>query len=191
MNENYQALESAITSATLSGAYKMELRHNPSGLPSAWLALEDKDDISEALEQLRAISTRMATMTVYRPNADIEPDTHEVAYHMVLGGMPVTVTVVLKKVDCLPSAAKHFPNLDWEERELMELTGIEVAGHPSPRRLLLDESIEAGIFDRLVPYSEMTNAANQDVLWNRIRQDTGAAEQRRQETPDTFDRRTK
>ena len=73
----------------------------------------------------------------------------------------------------------------------MELTGIEVLGHPNPRRLLLDESIEAGIFDRLVPYSEMTNAANQDALWNRIRQDTGVAEKHRQETPDAFGRRTK
>ena len=55
MSEHYRTLESSITSANLSGAYKMELRHNPSGLPSAWLALEDKDDISEVLEQLAKV----------------------------------------------------------------------------------------------------------------------------------------
>jgi NADH:ubiquinone oxidoreductase subunit C len=191
MNDQYAKLESVLASSGLDEHCEVSLKHNPSGLPSAWLLLQRKDDIVGLLESLRSIGTRMATMTVYRPDAAALPDTHGVSYHMVLEGMPITISLRLDKDDFLPSAARLFPHLDWEERELMELSGVEVRGLPNPRRLLLDESIEAGVFDRLVPFSEMTNAMDGDAVWARIREYGDAAAARRQAQPDSFGRREK
>ena len=35
-----------------------------------------------------------------------------------------------------------FPTCDWHERELMEMFGVEVTGHPRPVKLLLSELFE-------------------------------------------------
>jgi len=35
-----------------------------------------------------------------------------------------------------------YPTCDWHEREMMEMFGIEVAGHPRPVKLLLPEPFE-------------------------------------------------
>ncbi|MEW8376347.1 MAG: NADH-quinone oxidoreductase subunit C [Candidatus Thiodiazotropha sp.] len=191
MNGRFRKLKAAVDSARLEGYCDSALKDNPSGLPSAWLVLEQKDDIHSLLHSMRSIGARMATMTVYRPDAAKFPDMHEIAYHMVLEGMPVTVTVRLEKDDFLPSATRIFPNLDWDERELMELTGVEVRGHPNPRRLFLDKSIESGVFDRLVPYSEMTNVTSGDAVWQRVREQSDAAEIRRRQNPDSHVRRNK
>ncbi|MET0068438.1 MAG: NADH-quinone oxidoreductase subunit C [Candidatus Thiodiazotropha sp.] len=191
MNERFLELETAVEKARLGGHCGSILKYNPSGLPSAWLVLEQKDDIHSLLHSLRSIGARMATMTVYRPDAAKFPDMHEISYHMVLEGMPVTITVKLNKDEFLPSATRIFPNLDWDERELMELSGIEVRGHPNPRRLFLDEKIESGVFDRLVPYSEMTNVTSGDAVWQRVREQSGAAEIRRRRNPHNTVRRNK
>ena len=71
----------------------------------------------------------------------------------------------------LPSITPQFANSDWHEREMMELYGIQVMGHPNPRRLFLDEELDAGILNEAVPLSIMMNGACTTDLWERILQD--------------------
>ena len=74
----------------------------------------------------------------------------------------------------VPSITPLFANADWHEREMMELYGISVTGHPNPRRLFLDEELDAGILNEAVPLSIMMNGACTTDLWERILKEKGA-----------------
>jgi NADH-quinone oxidoreductase subunit C len=176
-----RSLKELVDSLGFGAACRLSFRDNPSGLTSAWLEFDANPDFLRFAEGFRGIGGRLATITVYRPDAANAPQTHELAYHLLLDGMPVTAKVSVPVGQALLSITPVFANADWEEREIMELSGIEIEGHPNPRRMFLDESIEAGVFDRYVPYSEITNAANHEAVWERIKRDSRAAWLRRQE----------
>jgi NADH-quinone oxidoreductase subunit C len=42
----------------------------------------------------------------------------------------------------VPTISDLFPTCDWHEREMMEMFGIQVQGHPRPVKLLLSEPFE-------------------------------------------------
>lgn len=149
---------------------------SPQKLASAWLRLESKDDLFALATAFHAAGIRLATTTVYQPDPKNRPDCHEVTYHFMLEGLPVTVTVSVEDGEALPSVTSLYPNADWEERELMELCDVPVSDHPNPRRLFLDESVNAGIFDKYVAMSELTNLANADAVWKRIREECQTAD---------------
>ena len=46
---------------------------------------------------------------------------------------------VAAKDPWVPSITSIFPSANWHEREMMECFGIEVRGHPDPRKLLLPD----------------------------------------------------
>ena len=46
---------------------------------------------------------------------------------------------VSEKDPWVPTVVGIYPTADWHEREMMELFGIEVRGHPDPRKLLLPD----------------------------------------------------
>jgi hypothetical protein len=169
MNDSLARLEALLAEPGLAGCGTLTVRTNASGLSTAWLVLANHDLWPTFAARLSAIGGRLATTTVYRPRPDEEPGTHEVAFHMVLSGLPVTVKVTVREGQALRSVARLFPNADWEEREMMELANVAFADQPNPRRLFIDESIEAGVLDRLVPYSEFTNATDHAAIWARIR----------------------
>lgn len=162
-------LESLLRDFDPATAAAARFRDNPSGLTSAWVDLDTPAALPRLAEALQANGARLGTTTVYRHDVAGAPGDHTIAYHFVLGGMPITVKVRLAAGAVLPSVTPLFPNADWEEREMMELTGIAIGDHPDPRRMFLDESIEAGVYDRYVPYSDFTNAARHEEIWQRVR----------------------
>lgn len=180
MSDAYSRLQAIVAKTGIVTSCQLALKTNPSGLPSAWMTLESTKDINRLASELSAIGGRLATITVYRPDAIGAPGTHEVAYHLVLVGMPITVKVTVKEGDSLSSLARLFPNAEWEEREVMELGGVRIDDHPNPRRMFLDETIEEGVFDRFVPYSEFTNTANHGAIWARIKEESDKAKNGKQ-----------
>jgi hypothetical protein len=132
------------------------------------------------MQAARGLDARLATTTIYRPDPKETPGAHEITYHLLVKGIPLTIKVLVPEGVELPSIRGLFINADWEEREVMELTGIAITGHEGAKRLFLDESIEAGIFDRLVPFSEMTNANAGDATWARIKEQSRVDHPRRE-----------
>ena len=96
----------------------------------------------------------------------------ELCYHFELEGVVYNITATLTaEHSTVPSITPLFANADWHEREMMELYGIHVANQPNPRRLFLDEELDAGILNEAVPLSIMMNGACTTDLWERILKD--------------------
>jgi NADH:ubiquinone oxidoreductase subunit C len=93
---------------------------------------------------------------------------YELAYHFDVGGDTLTLLVDVPAGGSVDSLTPLFRTADWNERELMELYAIAVRDHPDPRRLFIDSSIEPAVFERLIPFSTLVNAASTDSLWKKI-----------------------
>lgn len=106
----------------------------------------------------------------------IDGTSYEIAYHFDVDGDTLTLMVFLPAGGgAVPSLTPLFRNADWSERELMEIYSIRVDGHPDPRRLFLDESVDAAVLERLIPYSTLVNAASTKSLWEKILEQKGGA----------------
>ncbi|SBW06235.1 Carbon monoxide-induced hydrogenase NuoC-like protein CooU [uncultured Alphaproteobacteria bacterium] len=128
---------------------------------------EDGDDAGEAgePEPPRALG-----------GVAIDGTSYEIAYHFDVDGDTLTLMVFLPAGGAdVPSLTPLFRNADWSERELMEIYSIRVAGHPDPRRLFLDESVDAAVLERLIPFSTLVNAASTKSLWEKILEQKGGA----------------
>ena len=55
------------------------------------------------------------------------------------GGPPerVRLTVALDDGEAVPSVVEMWPTADWHEREQFDMMGIEFAGHPNLKRLIM------------------------------------------------------
>ena len=133
-----------------------------------WFRLGTPRMLTQGAEILRQADARLAMVTAYNRRQLSEP-MQEVCYHFEIKGVIYNMTVTLNREwPTVPSITPLFANADWHEREMMELYGIQVMGHPNPRRLFLDEELDAGILNEAVPLSIMMNGACTTDLWERI-----------------------
>ncbi|MEA3402783.1 MAG: NADH-quinone oxidoreductase subunit C [Armatimonadota bacterium] len=69
----------------------------------------------------------------------------EVLYHFVTGGLALNVRAAVDKgVDEIDSITPLVPAAVLYEREVAEMLGVEMIGHPDPRRLVLPEDWPEG-----------------------------------------------
>ncbi|MDI9585447.1 MAG: NADH-quinone oxidoreductase subunit C [Acidobacteriota bacterium] len=69
-------------------------------------------------------------------------DELEVIYHLSMIGSPMIVRVSAKlprRGASVQTVTDIWPGASWPEREMLEMYGIGVEGHPDPRHLLLPE----------------------------------------------------
>ena len=136
-----------------------------------WFRRDTPRQLPQAAAILRKVGARLAMVTAYNRRQLSEP-MQEVCYHFELKGVIYNLTVTLNgEWPTVPSITPLFANADWHEREMMELYGIQVTDHPDPRRLFLDEELDAGILNEAVPLSIMMNGACTTDLWERILKD--------------------
>ena len=45
---------------------------------------------------------------------------------------------------------------------------IEVLNHPNPKRLFLDERLDAGIMAKLIPFSSLVHGTGSKDLWEHV-----------------------
>lgn len=156
----------------------IEWRTGSKGVMTGWCRLREATLIRPAAEAVASLGGRLSTTTAYLSASARQRGVREIAYHFDLDGTTLTLTIELPlEAAQVPSLTPVFRNADWNEREFMELYDIRVVGHPRPRRLFLDESIEPAVFERLIPFSTFTNGASGKVLWDKV-----MATNRREET---------
>lgn len=98
----------------------------------------------------------------------LDGTSYELTHHFDLAGDTVTVVAFVGAGDSIASLTPLYRAADWPEREIMETYALTVAGHPDPRRLFIDASIEPSVLERLIPFSTLVNAASTKDLWDRI-----------------------
>lgn len=136
-----------------------------------WFRLRQPAQILDAATLLHAQGARLAMIAAYSENRE-KHLLHDACYEFVQGGVVYNITVNTDASnDSIPSITPIFANADWHEREMMELFGIKITAHPNPRRLFLDEKLDAGLMGEIVPLSVLMNGANSTDLWERILSD--------------------
>lgn len=129
--------------------------HNPAGLP-------------QAAEVLRNHAARLCTVTALNLKLYDDPVIC-LNYHFDVAGAIVTVAVTLDPIEnTVPTITQLFKNADWCERECAELYDLHVAGNTNPERLFLDDSIDEGILNEVIPLSIMMNGACTTDMWEHI-----------------------
>lgn len=151
------------------------VRHTEDSFGNAyhWFSLEKPEYIVDAAKTLHGPGARLAIIAAYNEQGvqqqEKEVRMQNACYEFVLHGVVYSVTVHLNpEHPTVPSITPIFANADWHEREMMELYGIRVTGHPNPRRLFLDEELDKGLLGQAVPLSVMMNGASSTDLWERI-----------------------
>jgi len=82
----------------------------------------------------------LSTITGYDNGREIE-----ILYHFVADGVSLTVrAAVPKDVNRIDTITPVVPAAVLYEREVMDLLGVTMVGHPDPRRLLLPEDWPEG-----------------------------------------------
>lgn len=159
-----EALDRAV-----SGSVSIDWKTDFKGVQTGWCKLPKSAQLLAAGGAIAEIGGRLSTVTAYLAQKYLVQGRREIAYHFDLDGTTLTLTIELPLDKAqVPSLTPLFRNADWNEREFMELYDIEVIGHPDPRRLFIDESIEPAVFDRLIPYSTLTNGAGSKTLWEAV-----------------------
>ncbi|MDR3440687.1 NADH-quinone oxidoreductase subunit C [Telmatospirillum sp.] len=154
--------------AAAADRYQVNWRTDVKGVTTGWCVLDDKDELVAVARALTELSARLSTITAYGAEKAKQTGKFEIAYHFDLDGDTLTVTVHIPVEGEIDSMTPYFANADWPEREMAELYGIRLRGHPHPERLFIDESLGEAVFDQYIPYSTMVNAATTKGLWEKV-----------------------
>lgn len=90
----------------------------------------------------------------------------EVVYHLYSTALRHSITIktwVPSEEPSLPTVSDLWRMADWAERECREMFGIEFAGHPDPRNLLLDEDFDLPVLRKSHPLAPMEVKQGVDV----------------------------
>ncbi|MCK4634302.1 MAG: NADH-quinone oxidoreductase subunit C [Candidatus Aenigmarchaeota archaeon] len=104
-----------------------------------WMSVPRKDllNVCEKLKYEYGVN-RVISISGYDTGKVIE-----VVYHLELGhGILNVKTEVSKKINLVDSIITVFPSANLFERELAEMLGIIVVGHPNLKKLFLPKEID-------------------------------------------------
>ena len=96
----------------------------------------------------------------------VDARTHiEILYHFSLEYINLLISLRVRLDRDKPeidSLANSFKAINWIEREMNELLGIEFKGHPEMKRLLLPDEWPAGVYPLRADYEEWDKNAIRD-----------------------------
>lgn len=165
------------------------------GVTCAWCRLANQAELLPVAALLKTDGARLSTITILQPKAAPAPapkegetpvvptflggvardgKTFEISYHFDVDGDTLTVVAYVPYGGQIASLTPLYRCADWPEREMMELYSIIVHGHPDPRRLFIDPSIDGAVLERLIPFSALANSATTKGLWEQIIAQTGS-----------------
>lgn len=138
-----------------------------------WLSLSGPDALIPAIKVMAKHKARLVTITAYAEERGDQDKKRAIAYHFALGSPIFTISIPIYNPETMeklpvPSITPYFRNADWNEREFHEMFNINIVEHPNPKRLFLDERLDAGIMSNLIPFSTMLHGAGSKDLWERV-----------------------
>jgi len=158
----------AQLTAAVGEALELTWRISAKGVATCWCSVAPSLLFSLG-RGIKALDGRLSAITGYLCAGNGADGSRQLAYHFDLDGTTLTAAVTVPVAGAtVPSLTPLFRNADWNERELMELYQVTVEGHPDPRRLFLDDSLEAPALERLIPYSTFINAASTRNLFESV-----------------------
>ncbi len=89
----------------------------------------------------------------------------EILYHFSLEYINLLISLRVKldrKKPVIDSLTTEFKAVNWIEREMSELLGIEFKGHPEMKRLLLPDEWPEGVYPLRTDYEEWDKNAIRD-----------------------------
>lgn len=89
----------------------------------------------------------------------------EILYHFSLEYINLLISLRVKldrKKPVIDSLTTEFKAVNWIEREMSELLGIEFKGHPDMKRLLLPDEWPEGVYPLRTDYEEWDKNAIRD-----------------------------
>ncbi|MCD6591288.1 MAG: NADH-quinone oxidoreductase subunit C [Candidatus Aenigmarchaeota archaeon] len=100
-----------------------------------WIKANRKN-LKNILKELKSIGVhRISSITGVDVGKNIE-----VIYHLIHKHRTINIRVsVDKRKNEIETITDIYPGADLFERELMEMLGLVVKGHPNPKKLFLDE----------------------------------------------------
>ena len=101
-----------------------------------WISAEKKK-IRDILKKLKDLGVlRISSITAVDLGKDLE-----VIYHLIFQNRPINIRIpVGKKTHTIETITDIFPGANLFEREVSEMFGIHIKGHPDPRKLFLGET---------------------------------------------------
>ncbi|WP_024788353.1 MULTISPECIES: NADH-quinone oxidoreductase subunit C [unclassified Lebetimonas] len=146
----------------ITGEYSLREETDAKGNIQIWLKLFNRKDILHVAQVIKDFGGRCVIISAYKKD-----DHHVLVYHLDIDGMLVNVEVELFD-DTVDSITPILNSANWTEREFKEMFGINLVGHPNPKRLFLDESIAEGILGEYMPLSQAMNGAATCCMWEKI-----------------------
>lgn len=168
MSTTISSIPSELESALRDVAQKVRMSSDQWGNGFYWVKLSLADKLPSVAALLAPYKARLCTVTAMSQSMDENPIVI-LEYHFDVGGAVVTVIVPLDPAENrVPTITPWFRNADWNEREASELYDIHVDGNTNPDRLFLDDSIDQGILNEVIPLSIMMNGACTKDLWEHL-----------------------
>lgn len=128
----------------------------------------EEEDEDEESEEEEGAEKAPKPVPVTFGGTPIDGTSYEIDYHFDLDGDTLTIVAYVPAGGAITSLTPLFRTADWAEREMVENYAIALSGHPDPRRLFIDKSIDPAVLERLIPYSTLVNAASTKSLWDKI-----------------------
>lgn len=138
------------------------------GVVCGWCKLADAADIVLVAELVAGFKGRVMTISPLITSSNGKSEHVEINYHFYFDGVNCTVCITLPDgLREVNSITRTLKSADWHEREMQELYNIKVLGHPNPKKLFLDDSIQLAD-NAMIPLSEAMNGASTNTLWERV-----------------------
>lgn len=151
-----------------------------------WVHLPNPDKLLPLAKIMADQKARLATITAYAEERDDQDKKRAIAYHFILNNAIFNISLRIYHPETMeklavPSITPYFRNADWNEREFNEMFNIDIIDHPNPKRLFLDERLDAGIMSSLIPFSNMIHGAGSRDLWEKVMAEKSGYEKRDQQ----------
>lgn len=148
----------------LDGKFTLRSEVDRKGVTCGWCKLEDPAEITKAAQIVADFKGRIMTIS-----ALISADKHvEISYHFYFENVNCTVSITLPDNSReVKSITPILKSADWHEREIQEFYKIKLIGHPNPRALFLDKSIQMDK-NTMISLSAAMNGSSTSTLWEKV-----------------------